>query len=205
MDEVKKVLMDEQAFIRCRAVWVKEQQDREAAAKLDAEKRAAHDRLAQEGRDQQRAAAAKLEAEQRAAEHAKYEKDTGEDLNVGYFAYQVSESHWSERLSSNKYLNKHADASWLFIKIGVCNGNSEGRLIPPFKLMDESGREYESSSEGMMVENAIGPLDNLNPTLTNWGYVIFDVPKGRKFKLVVSGEMRRSERGYIRLEPKDGN
>ena len=76
-------------------------------------------------------------------------------------------------------------------------------MIPPFKLVDDQNREYESSAEAVMIENSFDVLDSLNPDVTKQGYVVFDVPANRTYKLQLSGGFWSSETGYIRIEPKN--
>ena len=83
----------------------------------------------------------------------------------------------------------------------VRNDDRKARMVPPIKLIDEQGREYESSAAGTMIENSIGVLETLNPDVSKQGYVVFDVPKGRTYKLKLSGGYWSGETGYIRLEP----
>jgi hypothetical protein len=161
-------------------------------------------RKAEEERKAREVAAARAKAEAEAAEKARFEKGMGETLTIGYTSYVVWRAHWSDRLSSNQFLNKRPNAKWLFLDVSVRNNDKKARTIPPFKLVDEQGREYESSSDAMMIENAIGVLDSLNPDVTKQGYVVFDVPSNRTYKLELSGGYWSTETGYIRIEPKNG-
>ena len=67
--------------------------------------------------------------------------------------------------------------------------------------MDENGAEYESSAEAMIIENAIGVLESLNPSVWKQGLVVFDVPQNHQYRLKVSGGYWSTEDGYIRVLP----
>lgn len=153
-------------------------------------------------RHQAAEATRKAEAARVAAERSKYEKKTGETLHVGYTAYCAWSATWSDQLSDNQFLNKRANASWLIVNMTIRNDDKKARTIPPIKLVDEAGREYDASTDGMMTENAIGILEDLNPDVSKQGNVIFDVPKGRKYKLKLSGGYWSSDNGFIVLNIK---
>ena len=157
------------------------------------------ERIAAEQKKIKDKAAAQAAAE--AAEKAKFEKTQGETLHVGYTSYCAWDSHWSQTLSANQFLNKRANASWLFVNITIRNNDKKARMVPPITLVDEEGREYQSSTEGTMIENSIGVLESLNPDVSVQGFVVFDVPKGRNYKLVLSGGYWSDGTGHIRLEP----
>jgi len=135
------------------------------------------------------------------AAKAEPEKGMGETLSVGYTSYCVWRAWYSDRLSSNQFLNKRPNAKWLFLDISVRNNDRKARMVPPFKLVDENGAEYESSGEGTMIENAIGVLESLNPSVTKQGLVVFDVPQNHQYRLKVSGGYWSSEDGFIRIVP----
>lgn len=126
----------------------------------------------------------------------------GKTISIGYTSYLVSRSYWSNRLSSNEFLDQKANANWLFVQLSVRNDDKKARSVPPFKLIDENGAEYESSSHGWAVEGSIGVLDSLNPNVQKQGFVVFDVPKERKYKLKVSGGYWSGEDAFIRLSPR---
>jgi hypothetical protein len=166
-----------------------------------AEKRKQEEATQSEKRQQEEAERAEKEKAAAEAAKARLEKGMGETLSIGYTSYAVRRAHWSDRLSSNPFLDKRPNAKWLFVEVAVRNNDKKARMIPPFKLEDEQGREYESSAEATMIENAIGVLDSLNPDVTKQGYVVFDVPPDRIYKLKLSGGYWSTETGYIRIEP----
>ena len=125
----------------------------------------------------------------------------GDTLKVGYTTYAVWDSWWSKRLSDNKYANEPPDAMYLFVELTVRNDDNEARSIPPFKLIDERGAEYERSDRSWAIDDAIGVLDSLNPGVKKQGVVVFDVPKSHDYKLRVSGGFWSAKEAFIELSP----
>ncbi len=127
--------------------------------------------------------------------------DEGQTVSIGYTSYAVWKSWWSLTLTDNNYTNEYPDAMYLFVKLTIRNDDNEARTIPPFKLIDENGAEYEKSNKSWRVDNAIGSLDSLNPGVKKQGVLIFDVPHNHTYKLIVSGGYWSNEKAFIRLNP----
>jgi hypothetical protein len=70
--------------------------------------------------------------------------------------------------------------------LSVRNDDKKPRNIPPFKLIDNAGAEYQTSSKAWRVEDNIGVIESLNPSVTKNGLIVFDVPKSCSYKLKVS-------------------
>ena len=125
----------------------------------------------------------------------------GETANIGYTSYAVWRCWWSTRLSDNQFLDDKPDAMFLFVDLTIRNDDKKARSIPPFKLIDENGAEYETTSKGWAVEGAIGVLDSLNPGVQKRGFIIFDVPKSHSYKLKASGGYWSGDDALITLSP----
>lgn len=126
----------------------------------------------------------------------------GKTVNIGYTSYAVWRSWWSNRLSNNQFLDQRPNAMYLFVDLTVRNDDKKARTVPPFKLVDEKGAEYEDSSNGWAVDGSIGIIESLNPSVSKQGFVIFDVPKERKYRLKLSGGYWSGEDAYVQLNPK---
>ena len=126
-----------------------------------------------------------------------------ETVHVGYNSYAVWQSWWSSSLSSNQFLDQRPNAMYLFVRLTVRNDDKKPRMVPPFKLLDENGAEYEASSNAWAVEGSIGILENLNPSVSKQGFVVFDVPKAHKYRLKLSGGYWSAKDAYVQLNPKD--
>lgn len=128
----------------------------------------------------------------------------GETIRVGYTSYVVWRAWWVDRLTGGAYsgLNVRPDAHFLFIELTVRNDDPKPRSIPPFRLIDDKGREYQTSSKAWAVEKGFGVLDSLNPTVLKQGVIVFDVPKERQYCLKVLGGYWSSAEALIGIEPK---
>ncbi len=126
----------------------------------------------------------------------------GDMVNIGYTSYSVWDSWWSTKLSDNEFLNSNPDAMFLFIELTIRNDDKKARSIAPFKLVDENGAEYKTTSKGWAVEGSIGVLDSLNPGVQKQGTLIFDVPQNHRYKLKVSGGYWSGEDTLIKITPK---
>lgn len=126
----------------------------------------------------------------------------GKTVNIGYTSYAVWRSWWSNRLSNNQFLDQRPNAMYLFVDLTVRNDDKKARTVPPFNLVDEKGAEYEASSNGWAVDGSIGIIESLNPSVSKQGFVIFDVPKERKYRLKLSGGYWSGEDAYVQLNPK---
>ena len=90
---------------------------------------------------------------------------------------------------------------FLFVKLTVRNDDKKARTIPPFKLIDENGAEYETSSKGWSVDGSIGALDSLNPGVQKDGTILFDVPQSHTYKLKLSGGYWSDDEAFVKLTP----
>lgn len=125
-----------------------------------------------------------------------------QQVNIGYTSYFIRKSYYSNQLSDNQFSNDRPDGIFLFIDLSVINNDKEARVIPPFNLLDENNNKYEASPKNYRVKNAIGPIASLNPQVQKDGLVVFDVPKGKKYKLFLSGGYWSSEKALVNLNPK---
>lgn len=136
------------------------------------------------------------------AEKQKQEYKMGETINIGYTSYAVWKAWFSSRLSDNEYLDEKPDALYLFVDLTVRNDDKKARTIPPFKLIDENGAEYETTSKAFAVEGALGMLDSLNPGVEKRGFIVFDVPKDHTYKLEISGGYWSGEKTFVEIKTK---
>lgn len=125
----------------------------------------------------------------------------GDTVSIGYTTYVAWQSYWTDRLTDNPHMHKAPDAKYLVVEVSVRNDDKKERSIPPFKLVDESGREYGKSSNAYALSDHIGPLSSLNPDVQKDGYIVFDCPPGRTYALRVSGGYWSSDSATIALNP----
>ncbi len=124
----------------------------------------------------------------------------GETVTVGYTSYAVWGSNWRDHLSDNQFLDKKPNAKFLFVELTVRNNDKKGRVVPPFKLIDENNSEYDAHT-AIGVENSFGIAVNLNPNVKKRGIIVFDAPDTHNYRLKVSGGYWSSEYALIELNP----
>jgi len=183
-----------------------EEQVRAELATLKTElEEAEEERKAQKAEEERKAAEARAAEERKTAE-AKAAREAEEarllTAHVGYMSYRVWRAEWSNRLPLDGFLDSRPNAKWLLVELSARNNDRKARAIPPFALVDEQGREYESASQGALLPSGFGILESLNPSVTKQGLVVFDVPQDRTYKLKVSGGYWSKEDGYIPILPK---
>ncbi len=122
-------------------------------------------------------------------------------VSIGYTSYRVLKSEWTSRLSHSRPPDQKPNAMFLLIELTVRNGDSKPRSIPPFRLIDQNGAEYETSSKSVYIEDSIDILDSLNPGVQKHGFIVFDIPKGHHYNLKVSGGYWSDEYAIIMLSP----
>jgi len=95
-------------------------------------------------------------------------------------------------------MNGSPDAVFLVVDLAIRNNDKTSSTLPPLKLVDTEGREYDESSKAWAQQNNFGVLKSLNPSVVSRGYAVFDVPKGQ-YKLQVSGGFTSGDRTLIEL------
>jgi TonB family protein len=122
----------------------------------------------------------------------------GEDFSVGYWSYRVNGRRWRTVLGTDLGAET-PDASFLVLDISARNDDKTPSTLPPFKLVDREGREYESSSKGEFMQGAFSLLKSLNPTVSSRGLIVFDVPPG-DYVLKASGGFESGKYALVALE-----
>jgi len=127
----------------------------------------------------------------------------GETFSVGYWSYRCNGARWQPALYSGYDHFERPDAAFLLVDLWIRNDDRTASTLPPFKLLDAQGREYEESSKALLMEGSFDPLKDLNPSVSSHGYAVFDVPQG-EYALEVSGGFKSQESALVELwsEPK---
>lgn len=121
----------------------------------------------------------------------------GEDVLIGYWAYRCDGAHWAKSIGYN-VMTEYPDAEFLVVNLSILNNDNSASILPPLKLVDAQGREYEESSKSISLGDAFGVLKSVNPGVTSHGSVLFDVPPG-DYSLRVSGGFTSGETALIDL------
>jgi hypothetical protein len=120
-----------------------------------------------------------------------------DNVTVGYWSYKVRGTKWADSIGPD-FMRQQADAKFLIIALTARNNDKTASVLPPVKLVDAQGREFEESEKGMMLEHSFGPLKSLNPTVESTGVIVFDVPPG-KYWVVLSGGFASGDTVKIEL------
>jgi hypothetical protein len=96
------------------------------------------------------------------------------------------------------------DAQFLVLDLYVRNNDRTASTLPPLKLVDAQGREFDESGKGTLVPGVFEALKKLNPGVSSRGYVVFDVPHGQ-YTLLVSGGFESGEHALIDLSAPTSN
>ena len=104
-------------------------------------------------------------------------------------------------MTGDSFLNQVPNAKYLFVNLSVVNNDTKARVIPPFKLVDDQGAEYEADARGFLLSGSIGLLESLNPSVGRLGFVVFDVPPDKNYRLELSGGFWSKESAFVKLEP----
>jgi hypothetical protein len=122
----------------------------------------------------------------------------GENITVGYWSYRCDSADWRTSIGS-AYAPEYPDASFLVVNLGVRNNDKTASVLPPLKLVDAQGREYDESSKGIFLDKSFGMLKNVNPGVTSFGNLVFDVPRGQ-YSVKVSGGFTSQDTVLIDLQ-----
>ena len=101
----------------------------------------------------------------------------GETFRFGDFSYTILDKKWySDGV-------KKPDYNYLVVKVSIKNETKEKSLIPPILIIDNDGNYLERIRFGLKDE--LSWADSVNPSLSIERVVVFDIPKDRKYKLVL--------------------
>ncbi|MDR0822405.1 MAG: DUF4352 domain-containing protein [Endomicrobium sp.] len=121
-------------------------------------------------------------------------------VQVGNMEYRVNKIEWRESIGNEKYLYIRARANFLIIDTAVFNGDKIARMIMSFHLIDENENKYDPDYRaGIYLDGYALFMTNLNSGAGVKGYIVFDVPKNKKYRLVLNGEFGSLKQQYIEL------
>ncbi len=127
------------------------------------------------------------------------EYNIGDTVSVNKLAYAIWDKAWTKTLTTNQFLDHSPDAIYLIIDVTIRNDDKEPRMIPNFKLIDETGAVYDTTPDAIYLDNSIGALETINPNVSKRGYVVFDIQKNINYKLILSGGYMSDKNAYVKL------
>ena len=122
-----------------------------------------------------------------------------ETVTVGYTSYYVWDFEWKNEINLS-FGKEIPNATYLIIDITARNDDKKPRTIPSFRLIDENGSEYEDTFV-VGVNQQMGTLDSLNPTVSQRGKILFDIPRNHRYYLKVSGGFWSNDNALIQIIP----
>jgi hypothetical protein len=135
---------------------------------------------------------ASTDSTQNSSEGKVEQKKIGDEISVDNFNYRVNWIKYKKNIG-NEFSNQEADGIYLIVDLSLVNVDKEEHTLDNslFKLTDESGKEYESSSDGTTALEMNGNktlfLKQCNPNIQKEGLLCFEVPQKGTYNLHLSG------------------
>ena len=111
---------------------------------------------------------------------------TGEVVPAGYLGYKVYGSWFTDHLPTRDGAGR-SSASYLYVDLRMVNTDKKERSVGPFKLIDEKGRESVLSEKASAMEQSVGQVGKLGPSVSKRAFAIFEVRSGHQYKLRIPG------------------
>lgn len=131
-------------------------------------------------------------------------KKIGDQVHVGNFSYVVNNIKFAKTVG-NDFLQKSADGVFLLVSVTFRNNDNEEHTLDNsfFKLTDENGTEFSSSSDGSSALEMSGHetlfLKECNPHISKSGLLVFEVPDEKVYDLHLSGGFWNGKTAVVKL------
>ncbi|MCC6760569.1 MAG: DUF4352 domain-containing protein [Chitinophagaceae bacterium] len=128
----------------------------------------------------------------------------GDQIEVGNFTYKVNGIKFAKSVG-NEFTRKTADGIYLIANVTFRNNDNEEHTLDNsfFKLTDENGTEFQSSTDGETALEMSGQetlfLKQCNPQITKSGLLIFEVPNKKVYDLHLSGGFWNGKTAVVKL------
>ncbi|MGM7637143.1 DUF4352 domain-containing protein [Bacillus sp. Hm123] len=161
------------------------------------------------------------ESQTLATEEKVNEKDTkdkesktfnvGDEVKVGELAYKVTNvTATNEIKSDNQFIESaKTDGQFILVDIEAVNNDKKARMVDSnmFKVKDNSGREFEPTSDSEVMMAVEGAMDfflqDINPGISKKGKVVFELPQdSSSYSLEVSSGFGWSGGEYEKIKLK---
>ena len=123
--------------------------------------------------------------------------EMGQIVKLGDTYYTVRKAWWADTLG-RKYPYP-ARNSFLFVQLTIRNAAQNFRGAGKFTLIDQENIEFDMAEEARELENAIRTLKRIQGGDKMEGVLVFDVPKGKTYRLQISGGMWSTGKAFINL------
>jgi len=131
-------------------------------------------------------------------------KKIGDQIDVGNFSYVVNSAQYAKTIG-DEFSQTKADGVFLIVSVTFRNNDNEEHTLDNsfFKLTDEAGTEFESSTDGETALEMAGKqtlfLKQCNPQITKSGLLIFEVPDKKIYDLHLSGGFWSGKTAVVKL------
>ena len=131
----------------------------------------------------------------------------GDQVEIGNFSYVVNTASFSKSVG-DEFIKETADGVFLIVNVTFRNNDKEEHTLDNsfFKLTDENGTEFESSTDGETALEMSGKptlfLKQCNPNITKKGFLIFEVPNKKVYDLHLSGGFWSGKTAVVKLTTK---
>jgi hypothetical protein len=131
-------------------------------------------------------------------------KKIGDQVEVGNFSYVVNQAEYLSELGG-EFDRKKADGVFLLINVTFRNNDKDEHTLDNslFKLTDDRGTEYESSTDGETALEMAGKetlfLKQCNPNITKSGLLVFEVPQKGTYDLHLSGGLWNGDEAVVKV------
>lgn len=131
----------------------------------------------------------------------------GDQINVGNFSYVVNGIQYKKSIG-DEMMNQVADGIYLIIDLTFRNNDTEEHTLDNsfFKLTDETGTEFSSSTDGESALEMSGKstlfLKQCNPKISKRGFLVFEVPEKKVYDIHLSGGFWSGNTALVKLETK---
>jgi len=132
------------------------------------------------------------------------EKKIGDEISVDNFNYRVNWIKYRKNIG-NEYSNQKADGIYLIVDLSLVNVDKQEHTLDNslFKLTDEQGKEYDSSTDGTTALEMNGSktlfLKQCNPNIQKEGLLCFEVPEKGIYNLHLSGGFWSGTTAVVKL------
>ncbi|MBN2881738.1 DUF4352 domain-containing protein [Candidatus Woesearchaeota archaeon] len=131
----------------------------------------------------------------------------GDEISIDNFSYMVNGIRFVKTIG-DEFTQQTADGIYLIVDISVKNMDKEEHMLDNslFKLTDESGTEFESSTDATTALEMTGQetlfLKECPPRIQKQGLLVFEVPEEAVYDLHLSGGFWSGETAIVKLTDK---
>jgi len=130
--------------------------------------------------------------------NANKDYNLNEGIVVNNFQYVFTNPQIQSSVGDS-YSGKDADGSFLILNLKVTNlGNEADYINNEIYFIDEQGREFSQDDDAWVYLENNFIFEELNPSLTKSGQIIFDIPKNLNGKLCIKENLYSSNcKAYV--------